>query len=57
MSSFIRDIDGDCVTSIRCNGRTFHILMSPSSLHDSPITAAGYGKFLEAVPKRMRRRT
>ena len=49
MSRLTHESDDECITSIRCNGRTFHIHMSPSYFRDSPTTEAQYRKFLEAV--------
>ncbi|KAK4178047.1 hypothetical protein QBC36DRAFT_325681 [Triangularia setosa] len=39
----------DCITSIRCNGREFHIEMSPFYICDSPVVEARYRKFIAAV--------
>ncbi|KAK0751549.1 hypothetical protein B0T18DRAFT_402768 [Schizothecium vesticola] len=43
-----RDEDG-CITSIRCNGRVFHVEMSPFYLCDSPVIESRYRKFIAAV--------
>ncbi|KAK3293093.1 uncharacterized protein B0H64DRAFT_205957 [Chaetomium fimeti] len=39
----------DCITSIRCNGRKFHIEMSPSFICNSPIVESRYRKFITVV--------
>ncbi|KAL2130963.1 hypothetical protein VTI74DRAFT_5708 [Chaetomium olivicolor] len=39
----------DCITSIRCNGREFHIEMSPFYICDSPAVESRYRKFIGAV--------
>ncbi|KAK4099631.1 hypothetical protein N658DRAFT_498114 [Parathielavia hyrcaniae] len=39
----------DCITFIRCNGREFHIEMSPFYICHSPAVASRYRKFIAAV--------
>ncbi|KAH6854731.1 hypothetical protein B0I37DRAFT_362903 [Chaetomium sp. MPI-CAGE-AT-0009] len=39
----------DCITSIRCNGREFHIEMSPFYICNSPAVESRYRKFIAAV--------
>jgi hypothetical protein len=46
------DSDGggdDCTTTVRCNGRDFHIEMSPFFFSNSPTIATRYRKFLAAA--------
>jgi hypothetical protein len=44
-------LDGpdDCLTSIRCNGREFHVEMSPFYICNSPAVESRYRKFIAAV--------
>jgi hypothetical protein len=39
----------DCITSIRCNGREFHIEMSPFFICSSPAVESHYRKFIAVV--------
>ena len=39
----------DCITSIRCNGREFHIEMSPFFICNSPAVESQYRKFIAVV--------
>ncbi|KAK4243000.1 hypothetical protein C7999DRAFT_36679, partial [Corynascus novoguineensis] len=39
----------DCITSIRCNGREFHIEMSPFYICNSPAVESRYRKFIAAL--------
>lgn len=39
----------DCITSIRCNGREFHVEMSPFYICNSPAIESRYRKFIAAV--------
>ena len=39
----------DCLTSIRCNGREFHVEMSPFFICNSPAVESRYRKFIAAV--------
>ncbi|KAH6843406.1 hypothetical protein B0I37DRAFT_384384 [Chaetomium sp. MPI-CAGE-AT-0009] len=41
--------DDDCVVFIRCNGREFHIDLSPFFLCNSPVITSRYHKFVAAV--------
>lgn len=41
--------EDDCITTIRCNGREFHIEMSPFYLCASPAIESRYRKFVAAV--------
>ncbi|AEO65252.1 uncharacterized protein THITE_2112074 [Thermothielavioides terrestris NRRL 8126] len=43
------DNDDDCVVFIRCNGRGFHIELSPFFLCNSPLITSRYHKFTAAV--------
>ncbi|KAK3318131.1 hypothetical protein B0H66DRAFT_556314 [Apodospora peruviana] len=43
------DDKDDCITSIRCNGREFHIEISPFYFCNSPVVESQYRKFLAAV--------
>ncbi|KAK3988443.1 hypothetical protein QBC44DRAFT_360017 [Cladorrhinum sp. PSN332] len=49
MNHHSRGGSDDCITSIRCNGREFHIEMSPFYICDSPVVEARYRKFIAAV--------
>ncbi|KAL2192994.1 hypothetical protein P885DRAFT_72593 [Corynascus similis CBS 632.67] len=44
--------DDDCVIFIRCNGREFHIELSPFFLCNSPLLTSRYYKFTAAVRNR-----
>ncbi|KAK4249269.1 hypothetical protein C7999DRAFT_39682 [Corynascus novoguineensis] len=44
--------DDDCVVFIRCNGREFHIELSPFFLCNSPLLTSRYYKFTAAVRNR-----
>ncbi|KAK4099433.1 hypothetical protein N658DRAFT_568113 [Parathielavia hyrcaniae] len=44
--------DDDCVVFIRCNGREFHIELSPFFLCDSPLLTSQCHKFVAAVRDR-----
>lgn len=46
------DSDDDCVVFIRCNGREFHIELSPFFLCNSPLITSRYHKFIAAVRHR-----
>ncbi|KAK4107066.1 hypothetical protein N656DRAFT_793429 [Canariomyces notabilis] len=43
-----RHVDNDCVVFIRCNGREFHIELSPFFLCNSPSISTRYDKFMAA---------
>jgi hypothetical protein len=45
------DHDGpdDCITTIRCNGREFHVEMSPFYICNSPAIESLYRKFIAAL--------
>ncbi|KAK4120249.1 hypothetical protein N657DRAFT_674368 [Parathielavia appendiculata] len=43
------DGPGECITSIRCNGREFHIGMSPFFICNSPAVESRYRKYIAAV--------
>jgi hypothetical protein len=44
-----KHVDNDCVVFIRCNGREFHIELSPFFLCNSPSISARYDKFMAAL--------
>lgn len=47
------DNDDECVVFIRCNGREFHIELSPFFLCNSPLLNSRYHKFTAAVRGRV----
>ncbi|SPQ19499.1 863e6d57-c2f2-4887-aaf1-49a29f509a03 [Thermothielavioides terrestris] len=47
------DNDDDCVVFIRCNGREFHIELSPLFLCNSPLITSQYRKFTAAIRGRI----
>ncbi|KAG7294462.1 hypothetical protein NEMBOFW57_004535 [Staphylotrichum longicolle] len=48
------DTGDDCVVFIRCNGREFHIQLSPFFFSDSPLITSRYLKFIAALRDRGR---
>src|SRR5690349_6255138 len=49
---FHYDTGDDCAVFIRCNGREFHIALSPFFLCNSPLISSRYLKFIAALRDR-----